>query len=349
MNSKKNIIKEMLHWILAGIVAVLIVNCVGFIYCHQAGWLNRNSGATKNLWYPNDYISLGMEGFGIHKVDSNGYLNDSSVLSDTGYVLAMGSSFTQAKEVMQKDSWVSQLDARYNNGDGKKVYNISQNAHFFPDLISGFVAAKEQFPNSKAIILEIQDTEFDFDELTYALENPRVYNAEAEASNIIDSLSTRQKFSLALKRYIPILNELKNYAPSIDFGQFFKTDEKSESSDVEVSAKDYEKLLCRCMDYLANNYEGEILIVFHPRIEICNDGSAKTVETKFYKEFVNACDLHQRITFIDVGEQMISNYEKTFKVPYGFSNTHVGYGHFNKTGNDIMYAAISPYLDEILK
>lgn len=348
MNTKNDLLKQIVHWIVAGIVAVLIVNCVVFFYCHQAGWLNRNSGATKNLWYPNDFISLGMEGFGIHKVDSNGYLNDSSALSDTGYVLAMGSSFTQAKEVMQKDTWVAQLDARYNNGDGKKVYNISQNAHFFPDLLNGFVAAKEQFPNSKAIILEIHDTEFDLDKLTYAIENPRVYNAESEASNIIDSLSNGQKLSLAMKRYFPILNELKNYVPSINFGKFFRIDNcKSESS--EVSAIDYEMLLRRCMEYLTSNYEGEILIVFHPRVAIESDGSAKIVETKFYDEFFNACSMYQRITFIDVGEQMISNYEKTFEVPYGFSNTHVGYGHFNQTGNDIMYAAIAPYLDEILK
>jgi hypothetical protein len=61
---------------LAFVVAFAIVNgfCMAYLRCPY--WLDRTANATSGVWRPETYVLKGNEGFGIHKVDKNGYVND---------------------------------------------------------------------------------------------------------------------------------------------------------------------------------------------------------------------------------------------------------------------------------
>ena len=91
-------IKKAIGIAAAFLAAFLIVNFIAMFYERPVGWVDTPNGATIGIRRPNSLLVHGKEGYGIVKIDENGYTNSSSVLGND-YTLMLGSSNTQGKEI----------------------------------------------------------------------------------------------------------------------------------------------------------------------------------------------------------------------------------------------------------
>ena len=82
----KNSRKQLLQWIFALVLGFAIVNALCFFYERPAGWLDTPAGAAPAAWQPGALIVHGTEGYGVSRVDENGFLNPEGTLADR-YVL----------------------------------------------------------------------------------------------------------------------------------------------------------------------------------------------------------------------------------------------------------------------
>ena len=93
-------------------------------------------------------IVHGTEGCGISKVDENGFLNPDGTLAER-YVLMMGASHTQGKEVSPEQRYSTLVNGYFSGDSGLlAAYNIASDGHFLPSQIQHFKAAVAAFPNA---------------------------------------------------------------------------------------------------------------------------------------------------------------------------------------------------------
>lgn len=157
-------VKMIMEWILVIGVAFFIVNIFSMFYYKSPGFMKRVTGATNAIWYPDSFYIMGYEGYGINHIDKNGYVNEAGSLADE-YILVMGSSQTEGLHVNGSQNYTSLLNNYYGTGDDVTVYNIARSGRTWLDIISGFSASLEEFPNSNTIIIEIGNTDFSVGEL----------------------------------------------------------------------------------------------------------------------------------------------------------------------------------------
>lgn len=94
-----NEVTKILRGGVAFCLAFLILNFAILFYSRPVGWINRDKAVTVSIWNPGATIIHGKEGRGIYTIDENGYLN-TGVLIDSNYILTVGASHTQGKEVL---------------------------------------------------------------------------------------------------------------------------------------------------------------------------------------------------------------------------------------------------------
>lgn len=327
----KKICREVLQWILAVFIAILVVSTVCYIYFRPTGWLEREHNATSAIWEPSSIIIKGYEGFGITNVDSNGYTNPLVDVSQENLILCMGASYTQGKEVMQDKTYVSLLNSMITGGTNDKlhVYNLSKDAFFYPEIAAGVKAAIDEFPQTSTLILEIGNTDFSNDILEKAL-SERTYEINECGVNLYNQLSKIGKTIMLGKDFFPIYSVLKNQVSLLR--SFDDSLEKQEDKyDVEHNKKLIDETLCQ----IRNAFDGQIIVLYHPATNLYPDGSMRLEYSNNYEIFSQLCK-ENNLYLIDLGDDFLDAYENGYYVPYGFNNTTIGQGHFNENGHRII-------------
>ena len=317
---------QILQWIVAVIIAILIVNLFCFVYNRNLAWIDRDKAATIGIWYPNKILVKGTEGYGIYKVDKNGYLNDDLPLVNN-YILVVGSSFTQGKEVQNGKRYTDLLNERFGYTEELLFYNVSQDAFSLPDIIKGFEALTQEFPDSSKIIIEIGDTLFSEEELNDS-KNFREYDKNQKGSIIISDLNYKTQTKYNIKNYFPVIFNIKEVIKNK-----FKKEETQQQYD--YNEETYSEILNEGLQNIKSIYNGEIIIIYHPKITIEKNGTMNLIHDKAYDIFKEVC-AKEKIEFIDVGEAFYEEYMNNYKLPYGFINTVPIEGHFNRYGHEIM-------------
>ena len=163
-------IKQIVQWSLAIIFSFLIVNLLCFIYERPVGWIDTEHGASCGIRNPGTVMLHGTEGYAVSIIDSYGYTNENKPLQDS-YILVMGSSHTQGKEVATEKRFTSLANKELSKDeDSLFVFNIAADGHLFPSQIKHFSSAISAYPNSLAIILEVSSTDYTVSELLDACE-----------------------------------------------------------------------------------------------------------------------------------------------------------------------------------
>ena len=80
--------------------------------------------------------------------------------------------------------------------------------------------------------------------------------------------------------------------------------------------------------------QGQIIFLYHPTMEITNDGLTAVYE-QTTEEFKQLCDAYG-FDFVDMTQSFLKAYETDYIVPYGFNNTTLGTGHLNKYGHEMI-------------
>lgn len=326
---------QIIQWALAIVIASLIMNFALGFYNRTAGWINRNKGATLSIYNPNSSELQGVEGYGSVTIDNKGYINNKEII-DSDYVLAVGSSFTQGESVSDGERYTDLLNKKMGYKDKAYVYNVAQDGYYLPDILKGIHALISEFPKSKKIIMEIDKTSFSEKELKSALKQ-RDYDPAQNGENIRKLLSTKQKISIAVKEYSPLFYNifLKVRETKVLKG---KKDNKSKMN----MDKGYESTINDVLNKVSSMYDGVIIVLYHPSLSIKNNEVVLKKEPT-YNTFVKACE-NNKIKVINMGKRFKEEFKKHHKVPYGFSNSSMGTGHFNKDGHKMVAEELLDYI-----
>lgn len=323
-----------LKWLLAGVLAFVIVNLMTFIYNRPVGWIDRSNSATEYIWNPNRTIIHANEGFGIYQSDDNGYLNAGDLI-EKNYILILGASHTQGKEIMYGKRFSDLLNEKYRNlgiikSDELLAYNLGADGHYLPSIVSGFSATVNEFPNSRAIVIEIGAVDFDIEELNEAVNHSREFDSKETGKNIVKTLSLSKKVSMTIKEWCPIIMQLKSQKALLDEAGDLASPNDGMADSIHNN-KEYGEALSGALRFMRSKFDGEIFIVYHPTVKIeCGVFSVEKSEAiEFFADICVSNEVH----FIDMTDRFIREYNDGYIVPYGFWNTEMGEGHLNAEGH----------------
>lgn len=323
---KKNSGKQMVQWMLALVSGFLIANALCFFYERPVGWLDTPKGAAPSVWRPGALIVHGTEGYGVSRVDGNGFLNPEGTLSDR-YVLMMGASHTQGKEVRPAQRYSTLVNSYFAEGSELlTAYNIASDGHFLPSQIRYFRAALAAYPNAGAITMEISSTDAAPQQLR---------DAQNQAAYAPVSFDSAGRLKGRVKESLPLLSLLKKNVETL----------RAQAAEETEGPYDYETELNAALSLIRSQFDGPIAFVFHPTTEIRPDGSLKLGYSDTWDIFCRVCEKNG-IDVIDTGSRFARLYETEQKLPYGFANTTPGSGHLNAAGHRILAEEIISYLEE---
>lgn len=349
--------KQIIGWLGAFILSFLIVNGVMFFYFKRPAWISRDEGASTGIYYPERNIVYAYEGFGINETDQNGYVNPNVEL-ESKYILVMGSSHTQAKEVMAEERYSNLINQKITDENKLYVYNIAIDGNYYPTIVKHFEAALQEFPNSEAVIIEIGDTEYEIQELQDSIHSVP-YSKDTVGSALVENMTYLEKIKAMLKEKMSlvVLLAYKQLA-NIDLGienMFWYSDSTqiSEKKDTEYN-KEYVKALENSLKKLKDTYGKPIIILYHPEVKLTKEGKMEIIRDSNVDMFKNMC-LEYEISFLDMGDVFLQEFNSSLIYPYGFANTAPGTGHLNKEGHhmvaDTLFEELSNYsiLDKLKK
>ena len=329
---KRNGRKQVCQWALALLAGFFVVNALCFGYERQPGWLDTPEGPAASVWRPGAVIVHGTEGYGISKVDENGFLNSDGTLAER-YVLMMGASHTQGKEVSPGQRYSTLVNDYFSGGSGfLTAYSIASDGHFLPSQIRHFRAAVEAFPNAGAITIEIGSTDDSPQELHDARKQP-VYDPGNGGFN---NLSPVSRLKLAAKEGLPLLTLLKKNVQTL----------RAQAAEDSEGRYDYETELDAALALIRAEFDGPIAFVYHPTTSLASDGTLQLGYSDTWEAFCRLCEKHG-IDVIDTGSRFQKLYETEGQLPYGFANTTPGEGHLNALGHRILAEEIIAYLEEL--
>ena len=332
MGHIKKGIRRLLNWLCAAAVAVLLCNALLYFYHNPTAWIDRTGSATNGILHPTATFLMGTEGWGIHHVDSRGYLNPELPLAEE-YTIVVGSSFVQGKEVNAGERFVDLMNnALAPSGQELAVYSVAQDGFYFPQIVKCFQALVEEFPGAETIIIETNLTGFSAEEYDDALDQ-HTLDVTQTGVNIMGGMSFLQRVSLNVKEAFPILN-----LGMLQLTAMFSGDD--ESTGETVTAEPAEDALAR----IRSQFDGRLIIFHHPDVAIQADGTMTVLTEETTEMFRQACE-RNGIEFLDISHRYLEAYETDHTVPCGFSNTTMGSGHLNEDGHRLC----AEMLIEVLK
>lgn len=336
----KKITKGLLQWVSAVVIGFLVVNLLCFGYERPVGWFETPEGASPAIWNPDSVLIHGTEGYGIIRTDKNGYINSEGELGES-YVLCMGSSHTQGKEVPFGKNYASLINQHFSEKEGElAVYNISIDANFLPSLIKHFPAAVKAYPASSVITIEISDIDFSPEELEAAL-NQVTYNDAENASTVIGNMDLVSRIKTMIKEYFPLISLVKSKLET-------SSEKNSDSASVgEYDVKRASSALEKGIKLIRSQYDGEIIFIYHRQMNTVKDGKIVLEDEKLWDTLEKSCK-ENNIRLVDMRPVFLDYYENENVLSYGFSNTKPGNGHLNVTGHRLIAETLIPLVEEVM-
>lgn len=331
-------VKSPFQWLLAFCIAFCFVNLLCFLYERPTGWFDTPNGVSPAGWRPGSVIVHGMEGYGVTRVDRNGYLNPEGELAE-GYILMMGSSHTQGKEIPSHRKYSVLVNNYFAKDTGKLyTYNISCDGNFLPSQIKHFPAAIAAFPDAGMVTLEIASTDFSESQIESALD-PAVYDPQNTIAIQAAHMGTMTRLKNGIKEYFPLLSLIRKKIET-------KAEADSHVAPEERNPETYSVLLGMAMEQLRSHYDGKIVFIYHPDLEIQNDGTVRAVYSETWELFCEACREYN-IDVMDMGPAFLAHYAHSNQLPYGFANTVPGAGHLNQVGHHLIAEGLIAMMEEV--
>lgn len=345
MQTFRQIIKQILSWGIALAIALFIMNLLSFAFYDPCQELIRKQGSTTGFLLPGSHGVYGMEGYCIANIDENGYVNRDLPRAKSYYVVA-GASHTEGLFLPLKLRYSDILNGMLGQDNELRVYNIGRSGNFFSVVLQHLDGILAEFPDAEGIIIETDTLTYD----TKALYDSQIqvgYDETETASALLSQLSGRQRASIRIKQYLPLIRELhKQY---LTYKESKAEPSSSNILDPDFWAKEYAggytEALDSLMAFIRSRTDKQVIILYHPAVTI--DGSDMKLMSNgaepYYEEICRKYD----IDFVDMSEPYMRAYRETHTVPYGFSNTTMGAGHTNRMAHRMMaeelYKVITKY------
>lgn len=308
--------------ILGVLAGILILNLFCTFYYNPTAYIPSDSGATDLIREQDAFTSRATEGIAWMHTDENGYVN-SAVPGDDGiFVLMMGSSHTEALNVMPDENASAQLETMLHDaGYTGSVYSIGMSSHTMVRNVSNYPAALASFTPSGYVVLETADVIM----YTHSLEAARTGQLEELPATGADAPGFITDIPLFKTLYRQISNltgegHTELYADHIP----------------EDAMERYEQELVTVFTMMreeAAAYGVEVIVYYHPHLDIKFDGSVSpATQHQCIEAFTRAANT-AGITFIDMTPIFVDEYNATSTLPHGFCNTPAGTGHLNPEGH----------------
>lgn len=348
MKLKSTNIKNFIQWILAIAIAFALANVLILPYWYTPGWVSRDHGATPAIYHGNQIVINGYEGYGYSTVDSRGYLNENKPLADE-VVLVLGCSHTKGIEVPLGQRYTDLLNDKLSGGDDSKlyVYNMAIDGFYFPQIAQGFGAAMQEIPSARSVIIEIPTTEYSPTDFA-GLSTPRQYSADFTGTTAFYNVGRKAKLQVLLKEALPLaslyLSKQFVFEESTKT-PFFYHASASEEAPFPLNAKEtYQIAIDNAFRYIRNNWDGELIVYYHPKVQLLEDGSITVIDSITVPWFIEIATKYD-VKIIGAGGEWLSAYEANYTIPYGFANTSPGDGHLNADGHRISAELIYKYME----
>lgn len=336
MTLKKYVRHQLTQWVAAMVIAVLLCNGALYAYHHPAAWIDRSGSATNGILNPNSVFLHGTEGRGRYIVDGKGYLNPDLPLAEE-YTLVVGSSYVQGKEVEAGKRFVDLMNtALADSPEALAVYSVSQDGFLFPQMVKCFPALLQEFPDAQTIILEVNVNSYSAKALTDGLAQ-YPFDPNQTGDRIRENLPALQKIVIAIKEWFPILNVGKTQITAM------LSSDSEASAAPKASEHTMEDAVDAAVALLRSQYDGRLIIFYHPGVDIQPDGNMALKEDERVSLYREAC-LKYGVEFVDASDAFLEAYERDHTVPCGFANTKMGSGHFNEAGHQICADILSGVL-----
>lgn len=321
------------------IISGLIINLLCFFYYNPLHGSDLNSYRLE----PNTMGVNLVEGFGIMYADENGFSNKREPLIKENYILVMGSSYSKADQVPVDYRYSGLLNSYLGYEKELGVYNLAYNGGKFDDIVKNFQELITEFPNSEAIIIEVTDSQLKFDENDYFNAMNQIQIENSVTGEKLSEHDTMGKARLAIKKYCPLLllyvnqytqwkNSLQEQSNSIE-----GTETEKEDADLKY------QYFANMVELLRQEYEKEIIIVYHNGFSLDENNKMNTDLSETGKNFLLACQ-ENGMTVLDMSQVFSKHFDETREIPYGFWNTSMGTGHLNKIGHHLIAQEIYCYL-----
>lgn len=332
--------KACLKSVLAIVLAFILVNGLTFFYSWDRKYVKKEDGVTNGLYCPGDIIINNKEGYGYSIVDDNGYLNETSCLSEN-YVLVLGNSQSNGTNVKPQEKYVSLLNRKISDKEEATFYNMSTGGYTFVEIAQGFNAAVTEYPNSMGVVVQILTTDIAPEKLDEALHQRTSCNKENEYEYHSYNRSLTEKLVAYIKETCPLLIEMiqKFQRAKISNASPFVAYNKKESYTYNKNCdseyiEEYEESLNKIFDLMRLEYDGRIAVIYMPSISIVGENGLVINREETTEIFSRSCANHN-IDFIDMTEDYLKAFEKNV-IPYGFSNSRLGEGHLNAEGHKLV-------------
>lgn len=314
-------IKWILKAMVAGIMTIGILSAFTMVYSHSGVHVGNETGATDYKWEPNQFKSSMEEGFAWLRMNGDGF-NNSFCLSTTECmdILLMGSSHMEAVNVPDDKNVGYILNQMLPD---KTTYNIGMSGHTIYHCARNLKDAVTHYNPRGFVIIETDKVSLDKDMMQRVLDNE------------LPVIKSHDKGMMyMIQKYIPCIQpfyrELGNW---ISAGKrVYASSNSKECTDTD----EYGSMLNSFIGSIKNSAQGrKVIIVFHPKTELAENGRLKEEELRSVEEFRSAC-AKNGVVFVDMYDDFSREYESSHELAHGFANSAVGAGHMNETGHRLM-------------
>lgn len=328
--------KSLLRGAAGALAALVVLDVFCAWYYNPTAYEWDEYQATDVIRTPGAWTSRATEGVAWMRMDENGYNNPSVPGPEGVSVLMMGSSHTEALNVMQ-DQNASSLLGELLRADGVEgcVYNIGISSHQLGRNSANLGRALDRFEPSDYVVIETTELVFSAYSLTLAAED-RLGRMEATQVPLPEWLVNR-----------PLSKALYNQWMNATSESEAAVEEELPAMEGEYRAF-YEDMLVRWfsqMKQTADDHGVELILYYHPHLVLQPDGSATTDAPEGYPEAFASAAEAVGITFVDMGPVFLEAYAQDRTLPHGFINTEAGAGHLNPDG----HALIARTLYEVMR
>lgn len=315
--------------IISGILALVILSGFCLVYSNTPMAVEQPENITNYKFGSNVYWSAMTEGFGFGKTNTIGYNSRDDVDYSDTIIAFLGSSQTEAFQVPQNRNFVSLTQEKlFCDSDPRNdipCLNLGISSHYFNVSVSHLENFSDTFENTPYVVIEMRSlmyTENEFDKMM---------------NNEFHDPHHNKGFVYSLLRKIPYIRTLKAQYEKVQR----KDAPKAEENDVDYAV--YEKKLDAVIEKIAsigNENDFHIIVLYHNTVKVdAFNNVRREDDAKLLEIFEKCCAAHE-VSFVDVTDDFVAHYQRTYQMPYGFWNTTMGTGHLNTTGHRIIADAV---------
>lgn len=333
-------IKSIIKSCLAFGMAFFIANAACFFYFNPM----HNTELNDYRLEPETFGIYAVEGFGMLYSDKNGFPNREAELAEKDYILVMGSSHSAGDQVLRGYRYSDLLDNKYNQ-DGKiHVYNVAHGGKRFQHIIKNFKDITTEFPDSKAVIIEVSEGTIMMSDEEFQDAMSQVEYENSVHGSELKNHTCGGRIIMGIKKYCPlallIYDQLTRKSFTNIHGAFMHASAERMNAEYDgqetiSKSEDIYKQYFQSLNLLRSEYSGKIVVMYHEPFtinELHNEKCDNSLRAEYLKE---ACKMNN-IIFINMKQDFMDAYLHDYSISHGFYNTEMINGHLNKTGHRII-------------